>query len=324
VPELPEVETIAADLRPLLLGRTVVACELRFPSIVRYPDPAHFAQRIAGRRIEEVRRRGKYIVIGLSPPPSAGEVARSAGGGGTKPSLLWELAIVPCHPLPNPPPRGEGTLHSPSLPTADALIIHLGMTGQLRCLDAAAAEPDHLHALFTLDDGNQLRYRDPRRFGRILLGTEEELRREGKLPSLGPEPIDPDFSADDLYQRLRHRRSPLKALLLDQRVVAGVGNIYADEACFQAKVRPGRAGGTLSRQAVARLRQALEKTLREAIDNRGSTVIDYRDARGENGRHQERLLVYGRAGEPCLVCGHPLSQTRLAGRTTVFCRRCQR
>jgi formamidopyrimidine-DNA glycosylase len=144
------------------------------------------------------------------------------------------------------------------------------------------------------------------------------------MPRLGPEPIDPDFTANDLYRRLHVRRAPLKALLLDQMVVAGVGNIYADEACFQARVRPDRPANTLSRQAVRRLREALDRSLRMAIANRGSSVADYRDAWGEAGRQQEELLVYGRGGRPCLRCGRPLSLVRLAGRSTVFCRHCQR
>jgi formamidopyrimidine-DNA glycosylase len=274
VPELPEVETVAADLRPLLVGRRVIACDLRFPSMVRYPDPEHFAARVAGSAIDAVDRRGKYILLRLD--------------------------------------------------TGLVLVAHLGMTGQLRCVDPRTPEPDHLHVVLDLDDGRQLRYRDPRRFGRLLLGTEEELLRAGKLPHLGPEPLDPHFTAGDLYRRLHRRRAPLKALLLDQAVVAGVGNIYADESLFRARVRPDRSGESLSRQAAGRLRRAMEEILREAIENRGSSVIDYRDALGEAGRQQERLSVYGRAGEPCPRCGTPLVQTRLAGRTTVYCRRCQR
>jgi formamidopyrimidine-DNA glycosylase len=274
MPELPEVETVAADLRPVLVGRTIGACDLRFPTMVRYPDPEHFVARLACTRIVAVDRRGKYILIKLD--------------------------------------------------TGLVLVVHLGMTGQLRRVEAGTPEPDHLHVVLTLDDGSELRYRDPRRFGRLLLGTEEELRRAGKLPHLGPEPLDDHFTAGDLYRRLHGRKAPLKALLLDQTVVAGVGNIYADETCFRARLRPDRRGEALTRPSVARLRSAMTEVISEAIRNRGSTVIDYRDALGEAGRQQERLLVYGRAGEPCVVCGRPLTQTRLAGRTTVYCRRCQR
>jgi formamidopyrimidine-DNA glycosylase len=218
--------------------------------------------------------------------------------------------------------RGKYILHH--LDSSELLVVHLGMTGQWRYVAPAIEEPTHLHAVFTLDDGFELRYRDVRRFGRLLLGTDEELVTGGKMPRLGPEPIDATFTAADFYRRLHVRRAPLKALLLDQMVVAGVGNIYADEACFRARVRPDRAANTLSRQAVGRLREALEQSLSRAIANRGSSVADYRDAWGEAGRQQEELLVYGRGGLPCVRCGRPLALVRLAGRSTVFCRRCQR
>ena len=274
MPELPEVETVAADLRPHLVGKTIVRVELRFPTIVRHPEPFLFEGGIAGRRIEALTRRGKYILFHLD-------------GG-------------------------------------ELLVVHLGMTGQLRYVKPEEPLLNHTHAILGLDDRHELRYTDVRRFGRILLGTEEELVANGKLPRLGPEPIDPEFSAADLYRRLHRRRAPLKALLLDQAVVAGVGNIYADEACFRARVRPDRRADSLSRPAVARLREALDASLRQAIANRGSSVDDYRDAWGAKGAQQERLQVYGRAGEPCFTCGRPLASVRLAGRTTVFCRRCQR
>ena len=278
MPELPEVETLAADLRPQLVGRTITGCEVRFPAIVRHPDPERFTAELVGRTIQAVSRRGKYLLHHLDGPP------------------------------------GEDTL----------LIVHLGMTGQWRCVKQDAPEPDHLHAVMALGDGCQLRYRDVRRFGRLLLGSEPELVASRKLPRLGPEPLDPGFTSASLYRRLHDRRAPLKALLLDQMVVAGVGNIYADESCFRAGVRPNRPANSLSRRAIGRIHAALATLLREAIANRGSSVDSYRDAWGEMGREQELLQVYGRGGEPCLRCGRPLSVVRLAGRTTVFCRRCQR
>jgi formamidopyrimidine-DNA glycosylase len=198
------------------------------------------------------------------------------------------------------------------------------MTGQLRLVDAVAPLEKHTHAVFFLDDGRQLRYRDPRRFGRLLLGTEEALLDSKKMPRLGPEPIDPSFAADELYRRLRRRRTALKAVLLDQSAVAGVGNIYADESLHRARLRPDRLAGTVSKKAAQRLHESLRASLQTAIDNRGSSVDTYRDAWGEMGAQQEQLLVYGRAGEPCFTCGRPLSAIRIAGRTTVFCRRCQR
>ena len=273
MPELPEVETIVADLRPHLVGRTIVHCELRFPSIVRHPEPETFIDSIAGLRIEAVGRRGKFIFIALD--------------GGR------------------------------------LLVVHLGMTGQLRLVDAGTEVANHTHAIFDLDDGRQLRYRDPRRFGRLLLGTEDELLISGTLPRLGPEPIDPTFDAEALFERFRRRRAPVKAVLLDQSTVAGVGNIYADESLHRARLRPDRAAGSLSRKSVRRLHESLRDSLELAIRNRGSSVDTYRDAWGDMGSQQEELLVYGRAGEPCVTCGRPLAIVRIAGRSTVFCRHCQ-
>jgi len=274
VPELPEVETIVADLRPHLTGRTIVRCELSFPTIVRHPEPEVFVDGVVGMRIESLQRRGKYILIGL--------------GG----DLL--------------------------------LVVHLGMTGQLRLVDEATPLEKHTHAVFFLDDGRQLRYRDPRRFGRLLLGTEQALISSKKMPLLGPEPIDPEFGADDFYRRLRKRRTALKAVLLDQGAIAGVGNIYADESLHKAGLRPDRVAGSISRKSARRLQDSLRVSLESAIKNRGSSVDTYRDAWGEMGEQQEQLLVYGRGGEPCMTCGRPLRSIRIAGRTTVFCTRCQR
>ena len=274
MPELPEVETIVADLRPHLVGRTITRCELSFRTIVRHPEPEAFVDSVVGMRIESVGRRGKYILVGL--------------GG----DLL--------------------------------LVVHLGMTGQLRLVDPAALVEKHTHAIFFLDDGRQLRYRDPRRFGRLLLGTEQALVAAKKMPRLGPEPIDPEFAAEELYRRLRKRRTALKAVLLDQAAIAGVGNIYADESLHRARLRPDRVASTVSKKSAQRLHESLRASLQTAIENRGSSVNTYRDAWGEIGGQQEKLLVYGRGGEPCFTCGRPLSMIRIAGRSTVFCRRCQR
>ncbi len=293
MPELPEVETIVTDLRPHLVGRTIVRCELLFPTIVRHPEPELFIDLVAGMHIESVGRRGKFILIGL----------------------------------------GDELL----------LVVHLGMTGQLRLVDADAPLEKHTHAVFALDGvakltpppgasrrppqrvgRQQLRYRDPRRFGRLLLGTEDDLLRSKKMPRLGPEPIDPEFLAEELYRRLHKRRTAVKAVLLDQAAIAGVGNIYADESLHRAGLRPDRIAGTVSKKKAQRLHESLRESLRTAIENRGSSVDTYRDAWGEVGGQQEKLLVYGRAGEPCFTCGRPLSMIRIAGRSTVFCRHCQR
>ena len=274
MPELPEVETIASDLRPLVTGRTVLAVDLRFPAIVRHPEPEAFARDLPGSRVEALERRGKYLLFRLG-----GEVL---------------------------------------------LVIHLGMTGQLlHKLPEDSLRP-HTHVVLSLDNGSQLRYSDPRRFGRLLLGTEAELVAAGKLPRLGPEPLSDEFTSAELRRRLAGRRAPLKVLLLDQSVLAGVGNIYADEACFRARIRPDRPAGKLSRDRARRLHAGLRESLLRGIANRGSSIDDYVDLYGARGRQQEELQVYGRGGRPCFGCGAPLTLIRLGGRATVFCRRCQR
>ena len=300
MPELPEVETIVADLRPHLVGRTIERCELSFPTIVRHPEPEEFIDAVTGMRIESVTRRGKYILIGLEP--SDPRIVRTN-----------QHDLIPEHRIVRTIQDG-GDLR---------LVVHLGMTGHLSVVDPVKSLAKHTHAVFFLDDGRQLRYRDPRRFGRLLLGTEEALLASKKMPVLGPEPIDPDFAADELYRRLRKRKSALKAVLLDQGAIAGVGNIYADESLHRARLRPGRIANTVSKRSARRLHESLRESLELAIANRGSSVDTYRDAWGEAGTQQEKLLVYGRAGEPCFTCGRPLSMIRIAGRTTVFCRRCQ-
>src|ERR1700680_1625503 len=175
-----------------------------------------------------------------------------------------------------------------------------------------------------MDDGRQLRYRDPRRFVRILLGTKADLLAARAMPLLGPEPIDADFTPNQLYLALRRRKAPLKAVLLDQATIAGVGNIYADESLHRARLRPDRVAAGLNRKSAQRLHESLRDSLLTAIKNRGSSVDTYRDAWGNIGGQQEKLLVYGRAGEPCFTCGRPLAMIRLAGRSTVCCRRCQK
>jgi formamidopyrimidine-DNA glycosylase len=249
-------------------------------------------------------RRGKYLLFRLSggPDPSVGS-GPSVGFADTSP---------------------QGGEARPAGAAGVVLVIHLGMTGQL--LHKLPEDPyrPHTHVVLALDNGTQLRYSDPRRFGRLLLGSEAELVAARKLPKLGPEPLDPEFTPRELHRRLSGRRAPLKLLLLDQSILAGVGNIYADEACYRARIRPDRPAGRLSRVRVKRLLGALRESLLRGIANRGSSIDDYVDLYGAKGTQQEELQVYGRGGRPCFGCGRPLTLVRLGGRATVFCRSCQR
>jgi formamidopyrimidine-DNA glycosylase len=204
-------------------------------------------------------------------------------------------------------------------------IVHLGMTGHLRVWEPEEAVVKHTHLRALLDSGVELRYDDPRQFGRLLLGSHDELVKARAFPArLGPEPIHGDLTEAEFERLIRARRRPVKSALLDQSFLAGVGNIYADEACFRAGIRPSRWTHRLTARERRGLYASIQEVLENSIAARGSSVINYVDAFGVRGGNQEKLLVYGRGGEPCLRCGTPLQTTRLAGRGTVYCRKCQR
>ena len=259
MPELPEVETVVRTLAPHLAGRTILSA--RFTSRFVTPgDRAKLARQVAGRRIESVSRRGKFIVIRLD----AGELA-----------------------------------------------VHLGMTGKLLTVGVEGA---HTHGVFTLDDG-MLLYDDPRQFGRIEWG-------DARAKKLGPEPLEiglPEFSA-----ALRKKKTRVKALLLNQAFLAGLGNIYVDEILFQAGIHPLAHASRLSAVRAAKLHEAMVETLRLAIEHRGSSISDYVDAEGNRGDFQTLHRVYGRDGEPCTVCGAAIKKAVVAGRGTHYCPVCQR
>ncbi|TMG31737.1 MAG: bifunctional DNA-formamidopyrimidine glycosylase/DNA-(apurinic or apyrimidinic site) lyase [Chloroflexi bacterium] len=208
---------------------------------------------------------------------------------------------------------------------SERLVVHLGMTGHLRVWEPEETPVKHTHVHVVLDTGLELRYDDQRQFGRLLLGKQDELVAARAFPArLGPEPIHGDLTEAEFDRLVRGRRRPVKSALLDQSFLAGVGNIYADEACFRAGIRPSRWTHQLTLRERRALYSAIQEVLENSIAARGSSIINYVDAFGLRGSNQEKLLVYGRAGEPCLTCGTPLQGTRLAGRGTVYCRKCQR
>jgi formamidopyrimidine-DNA glycosylase len=274
VPELPEVETVARDLRAAVVGRRIDQVQLLRGDIVRYPAPEAFSALLAGQRITAVDRRGKFLMMRLE--------------------------------------------------SGDDLITHLGMTGHLLVCDGGSPMARHTHVRMHLDDGRELRFDDSRRFGRIAYGTWARLEETRVLPRLGVEPLSKDFSLEELDRVLRRTTRSVKAALLDQGVVAGLGNIYVDEACHLAGIRPTRRCHRLTRAQRAALHGAIQTVLYRAISNRGSSVDDYRDVWNAQGRNQEALQVYGRAGLPCFRCGATLRRTVIGGRTTVYCPRCQR
>jgi formamidopyrimidine-DNA glycosylase len=202
-----------------------------------------------------------------------------------------------------------------------SLLIHLGMTGSLRLYTHAPARRTHDHIDIEFDDGTLLRYHDPRRFGAMLWVPDEGTHP--LLSRLGPEPFDDAFSTEYLSTRTRGRRASIKVTLMDNHVVVGVGNIYANEALFRAGIRPSAAAGSVSRPRLARLVTAVRQVLTEAIAKGGSTLRDFVDSSGEPGTFQLDYFVYAREGLPCRVCGTPIRATRLAQRSSFHCPRCQ-
>jgi formamidopyrimidine-DNA glycosylase len=272
VPELPEVETVVRDLRPQLAGKRITAITVS-PYRLRKQWLATWEPLLVGRRILEVRRRGKWIILDLD--------------------------------------RG---LH---------LLMHLGMTGQLRVMPADAPVGTHTHIIARLGRGEaQLRFRDVRRFGSATLFSDRTLLdRFFEENKLGPEPFELD--GEHLSAALARTDRCLKAVLLDQRVVAGVGNIYADESLFQARLHPAQLGRETTVLEARRLQRAIVEVLNRAIERRGSSIRDYVGGLGGKGRYQEEFRVYGRTGKPCPRCGTPIVRIRLAGRSTHLCPRCQ-
>lgn len=204
-----------------------------------------------------------------------------------------------------------------------ALVVHLRMTGRLRWVEAGAPRHRHVRGVLTLDSGSELHFEDQRKFGRLYLATDD-LLLENVLRRIGPEPLDDAFTVDALRALLRGRQARLKALLLDQRFLAGLGNIYVDEALFRSQLHPLRRSDTLGEHEIERLYQGIVEALRQGIVNRGTTLSDYRDAWGTAGLNRERLLVFRREGKPCPRCGRPIEKVRVAGRGTHLCPHCQR
>lgn len=303
MPELPEVETIRRSLAPILARAEIVDVIVRAPHVTDEP-PARFRARLLGRRVEALGRRGKFLVVRLDGGVRLALHLRMTG------RLVYE------------PPAGETAGAPPASATPGTVWAGEGRIALgWRPAAGFAAESPHTHLEFRLSGGGRLLFHDVRKFGRAwtwLVGREPP-----PYAGLGPEPLGRAFTPERLARSFAGRRSPVKALLLDQRVVAGIGNIYADEALWLAAIHPGRPAGELGPAEVVRLRRAIRSVLGRAIDWRGTTLRDYRDGLGEAGGFAPHLRVYGRAGAPCARCGTAIVKTTVAQRGTHFCPRCQ-
>ena len=206
---------------------------------------------------------------------------------------------------------------------AGTLIIHLGMSGSLRVLPAATPRITHDHVDIELDSGQTLRFNDPRRFGSLMFTTEDP-ESHPLLKSLAPEPLEDGFDGEYLWKITRRRAVAIKQLIMNSRLVVGVGNIYASEALFRARVRPRRSARSLSRAECNKLARAIKATLAMAVKAGGTTLRDYVGTDGNPGYFRQKLYVYERAGQPCRVCGKPIKQFTQGGRSTYWCPNCQK
>jgi formamidopyrimidine-DNA glycosylase len=279
MPELPEVETVARGLNKLVAGDLIESVWLGSkPEPLKSPA-GEIVRTLEGARISGVRRVGKHIVIDL---------LRDGGGGKSKARK-------------KPADKAQW-------------IVHLGMTGRVQVCRGEDERLKHTHAIAILRSGRELRFVDPRRFGRLSVSTEFEAK--------GSEPL--EVQLEGFVNLFRHRKTPIKSALLNQSLLSGVGNIYADEALFRAGIRPRRRAASLTREELRRLYLSLQEVLQEAIALGGSSVSDYVDANGDEGSFQLQHRVYGREGEPCVVCRTPIKRIVITGRSSHYCPHCQK
>jgi formamidopyrimidine-DNA glycosylase len=269
MPELPEVETIKNDLLPHLLGRCFTAVNLLWAKSVKKPPAKEFCSILIGTTVDQLSRRGKYLILRLS--------------------------------------------------NSYNLIIHLRMSGTL-LLRRSNAEPDpYARVIFDLDDGNQLRFCDVRKLGTIYLVADEK----SIIHDMGPEPLEPAFSAEVLKERLKKRTAPIKAVLCNQKVVAGIGNMYADEILHNVKIHPLKKAAGLSDNEIKKIHKATINVLKTAIENKGATVSNYKNPSGEAGTAQDYFKVAHRFKKRCPTCGTEITRIKVRGRGTYFCPKCQ-
>jgi formamidopyrimidine-DNA glycosylase len=292
VPELPEVETVARGLNKQVTGEIVESVWIGSKKQPLKSSARLIAGTLEGKRIARVHRAGKHIVFDLEGStealPSNGK--RRANG----------------NPKRRPASQDDQKAQ---------WIVHLGMTGRMVVCEPSAEIAKHTHLIAQLASGRELRFIDPRMFGKLSIHA-------GGFDPGGTEPL--EISEEKFLSLFRGRKTPIKSALLNQKLLRGVGNIYADESLFRAGIRPRRRASTITRQRLAKLHQAVAEVLREAIEQGGSSISDYVDSDGQEGFFQLRHRVYGREGEPCLVCGTAIHRVVLAGRSSHYCADCQK
>jgi formamidopyrimidine-DNA glycosylase len=318
MPELPEVETIARGLAKRVTGDVVESVWLGQKKEPLKSPASEIAATLEHSRIAAVRRMGKHIVFDLEQDHVARAPLRQAQG---------RLSPTKSR-RPDRRPKGRAIGPPSSIPQAEAdagarpihakaqWIVHLGMTGRLQVCEPQAEVAKHTHAILRLSSGRELRFVDPRRFGRL------SVAQAGDFAATGIEPLEVDL--DRFLTLFRGRKTPIKSALLNQKLLRGVGNIYADESLFRAGIRPRRRAATIPRDKLAKLFFTVKEVLKEAIALGGSSISDYVNADGEEGLFQLQHRVYGREEEACLICKTPIKRIVIAGRSSHYCPQCQK
>jgi formamidopyrimidine-DNA glycosylase len=310
VPELPEVETICRGLNQVTLDREILSGDVLLEStIARSISVTDFLAKLKGKSIERWYRRGKYLLAELS----------LCRGGAPVPALFPQTSSIhPLYPLQNPLPN--------FLPSKVGWLgVHLRMTGQLLWVNRDEPLPKHARVRLFLQGNQELRFVDQRTFGQMwYVPPETEVSNiVTGLKVLGPEPFSADFSIEYFAKKLHRRARPIKTALLDQSLVAGLGNIYADEALFVSGILPTTLCGDLTANQIDRLHTAIIQVLEKAIDSGGTTFSNFLNVQGVNGNYGGVAWVYNRKGQPCRTCSTAIERIKLAGRSTHFCPVCQ-
>lgn len=291
MPELPEVEHVVRALRRVIVGKTIIASEIRLPKLIAPTPSSSFNRRLKNSTITGVSRRGKFILIELQRP--------AAGSAGILPAKRNQ--------------RAQSLI----------LAVHLRMTGKFLYLSPDDELPKHSHAIFYLDNDRRLVFRDQRQFGIMRLAPAARLHKTKGIVELAPEPLSDDYRVDQLRSVLKRSRRTIKTLLLDQTKVLGLGNIYAAEALFRAGISPFATAATLSAKRTARLHAAIRDVLKFAVDHiRGSIRLEEGFSNG--AAFESFWQVYDREGEPCVRCGAKICRITQGGRSTYWCPKCQR
>jgi formamidopyrimidine-DNA glycosylase len=307
MPELPEVETIARGLAKRVTGDVIQSLWLGQKKEPLKSSASAIAATLEHSRIAAVRRIGKHIVFDLSGLDCVERALLPAKrlGADKEPHRSTPAASIA------PTEAGGG-----ARPTRAQFIVHLGMTGRLQVCEPQTEIEKHTHAILTLSSGKELRFVDPRRFGRLSVAQAADF------DAGGIEPLEIDL--DSFIALFRGRKTPIKSALLNQKLLRGVGNIYADESLFRAGLRPRRRASTITREQLGKLHAAIKEVLKEAIALGGSSISDYVDADGAEGFFQLQHRVYARESEPCLVCKTPIKRIVIAGRSSHYCPKCQK